>query len=88
MRVKTWHVEIYLSEEGDSTRARAVLRTGEAHVIEAVGVARRNPSDKPVAEIGDEVAVARALAHLAERLSGVASSDITAVTGQPAVLRP
>jgi hypothetical protein len=89
MRAKTWHVDIYLSEEDDdSTRARAVLRTGEARVIEATGTARRNPTDREVAEIGDEVAAARALAHLAERLSATAGADIASVTGEPAAIRP
>lgn len=86
MHTKTWTVEIFLSEEDDTTRARAVLRTGEARELTASGVARRNPHDPDIAEIGDELAVARALSHIAEQLLGTASDDITESTGTPATL--
>lgn len=87
MHTKTWHVDVYISEEDDdTTRARAVLRTGEARGLSATGLARRNPHDAEVAEIGDELATARALTHLADQLLGSARDDITASTGVPASL--
>lgn len=87
MHTKTWHVEIFISEEeDDTTHARAVLQTGEAAEIVATGVARRNPHDAEVAEIGDELAAARALSHLADQLLATVSNDITAATGAPASL--
>ena len=48
-----------------------------------VGLARLNPADRNVADIGDELAVARALADLARRLMAVTAHDIEAVTDQP-----
>ena len=87
MHTKTWTVEVFLSEEDDdTTHARAVLRCGEASDVVASGTARRNPHDAEVAEIGDELAVARALRHLSDRLLDSACSDITGVTGNPATL--
>jgi hypothetical protein len=80
MHTKTWTVKVFLSEEDRTTNARAVLHTGEAEELSAHGTASRNPHDPDVAEIGDEVATARALAALADTLLGTASADITAVT--------
>ena len=51
-----------------------------------VGQAQRNPLDPSVPEIGDELAVARALRNLAERLLHTTEKDITGVTGEPAHL--
>ncbi|WP_374214967.1 dsRBD fold-containing protein [Streptomyces longispororuber] len=45
------------------------------------GTARRNPIDRPVPEIGDELAASRALEDLALRFHDVASSDIVELTG-------
>jgi len=85
--VKTWRVELHLFESGDSTTAHATL-LAEAPGIDAVGRARRSPDDANVPEIGDEVAAARALRRLADRLLGAASDDIAAVEGHPVSLRP
>ena len=83
MHITTWSVKIYLSEEEDVTRARAVLDTGLVPHLEGEGVARRNPADLPVAEIGDELAAARALRDLANRLHEATAEDISAVTHHP-----
>jgi hypothetical protein len=40
------------------------------------GVARRHPADPPVPEIGDELAVSRALQDLAHRLHEMVSHDL------------
>ncbi|MFJ2112551.1 MULTISPECIES: DUF1876 domain-containing protein [unclassified Streptomyces] len=76
MRTKQWTVQIYLTEDDDNTRARAVLTTGDTSRIAGNGVARRNPVDRAVPEIGDELAAGRALEDLAIRLHDVASDDI------------
>jgi len=81
MQVKQWTVQILISEDGPDTLARAVLVTRDTAKVTGVGRARRNPIDRDVAEIGDEVAVSRALADLAERLHFVASDDIAQLTG-------
>ncbi len=50
-------------------------------------MSRRSTHDPAVPEIGDEVAVARALRHLADRLLDTAEEDIEAMTGEPAQVR-
>lgn len=81
MEAKQWTVQIYISEEGDSTHARAVLTTRDTATVTGRGTARRNPIDRPVPEIGDELAVSRALEDLAIRLHDVAADDIVMLTG-------
>lgn len=78
---KQWRVEIYISEhDDDTTRAEARLDTGASTHLNAVGLARRNPRDIGVPEIGDELAAARALAELAHRLLHAAADDIEGMT--------
>ncbi|WP_413812509.1 DUF1876 domain-containing protein [Streptomyces sp. OE57] len=81
MASKRWTVEIDITEEGDDTRARAVLAISENTTISGTGVARRNPIDRPIPEIGDELAVSRALEDLAIRLHDVASDNIVDLAG-------
>ena len=81
MEAKQWTVDIYITEEGDDTRARAVLRTRDTSAVTGRGVARRNPIDRPIPEIGDELAASRALEDLAIRLHDVASDDIVELAG-------
>jgi hypothetical protein len=85
--VKTWRVELHLFESEESTTAHATL-LADAPGIDAVGRARRRHDDANVPEIGDEVAAARALRRLADRLLGTAADDIAAVEGHPVSLRP
>ncbi|MFF5211107.1 DUF1876 domain-containing protein [Streptosporangium sp. NPDC000396] len=81
MEAKQWTVQIYITEEGDDTSARAILSTRDRTHLVGAGHARRNPADEPVPEIGDELAAARALTDLANRLLTVASEDIAQFTG-------
>lgn len=76
MKAKDWSVELHITEEGMDTVAHAVLLGGGEMKATGRGHARRNPIDREVPEIGDELAVSRALADLADRLDGVASMDI------------
>ncbi|XVQ90025.1 DUF1876 domain-containing protein [Microbispora siamensis] len=78
METKRWTVQIYISEHGDDTFAKAVLTTRDGHLAGA-GHARRNPVDPSVPEIGDELATARALADLADKLLVITSRDIAQV---------
>jgi hypothetical protein len=81
---KHWTVDIYIDEhDDDSTRAEARLHTRDAGQITGVGFARRNPHDVNVPEIGDELATARALSDLAQRLLQTTSEDIEDVTHKP-----
>jgi hypothetical protein len=84
--VRSWRVNIDLFETGDDTTAHAVLLAETPEHLDARGLAHRNPADTPVPEIGDEVAVARALHRLADRLLEVASADIASAQGNPAKL--
>ena len=83
MRIKTWHVELFLDEEGDRTVARAVLHTGLPTHVEGRGVTLRSPHDIDIAEIGDEVAAVRALHQLADELLRTAVGDIEAIEEAP-----
>lgn len=86
MQTRTWTVDVFISEEGATTTARAVLRTGATREVVAVGSSRRNPHDPSVPEIGDEVATARALHGLGAALLEVATDDLAEVTEEPAQL--
>jgi hypothetical protein len=78
---KRWTVDILLDEhdEGRTTRAEARLHTGDSTNVRGIGRSWRNPRDPEVPEIGDELAAARALADLADRLRTLAREDIEAI---------
>jgi len=86
--VKNWRVDLYLFEQDAATMAHAVLHTDAPTALDSRGEAHRNPGDADVPEIGDELAAARALRRLADRLLGVASSDIEAIEGREVNVRP
>lgn len=75
-----WSVEIQLDEHDGHTKAVARLRTDETTNLVGTGFARRNPADPNVPEIGEELATARALHALADRLLGAAVGDIAEIT--------
>ncbi|WP_406054710.1 DUF1876 domain-containing protein [Kribbella sp. NBC_00889] len=77
-----WSVEIFIDEHEDerTTHAEARLHTNDKTHLIGRGTARRNPNDTDIAEIGDELAVARALSSLAHALLDAATSDIEQIT--------
>jgi hypothetical protein len=81
---KQWSVTVEIDEEENTTLAHASVRTPAGQDVTGVGKAERNPLDPSVPAIGDELAVARALRDLAERLLHTTEKDITNVTGTPA----
>lgn len=81
---RTWQVEVFLYEEADHTRADAVLRTDAGTELRGSGQARRNPGDRDVAEIGDELAACRALGDLAHLLLEAATADVEQNVGAKA----
>ena len=87
-RSKTWRVQVSVVETGDNTRASALLISDQPEEFHSRGDSHRSPRDEPRGEIGDEVAVARALRHLADSLLAKAESDIKAATGTNAYVRP
>jgi hypothetical protein len=83
---RTWYVRIDLFETPDvpvgehrTTSAHAVLSTGAGTRMSGTGRARRRPGEPDVPEIGDELAVARALHELADRLLDASSADISEI---------
>ena len=80
--VKSWTVRIDIGEHEGRTRAVAHLRSHDTDTLAGVGFARLSPADRDVPEIGDEIAVARALSDLAHRLLHVATEDLEQVTGE------
>ncbi|MGR0221327.1 DUF1876 domain-containing protein [Agromyces sp. ZXT2-6] len=80
---KQWNVTVEIDEDENTTMANASLRTPAGLDVTGVGKADRNPLDPNVPEIGDELAVARALRNLSERLLHATEKDITSVTGEP-----
>lgn len=79
---KHWTVDVSIDEHDGKTRARAQLRWRDQGSV-GVGLSRLDPTDRDVAEIGDELAAARALSDLARRLMAVTAKDIEAITTQP-----
>jgi hypothetical protein len=79
----TWMVDIQLFEDNDHSSAKATLVTGtgpnKRRTVTGFGRARRSPEDANVPEIGAEIATARALRNLADRLLNTASEDISAL---------
>ena len=72
----SWHIEVLLYEDDDRTRAEAVLRTSAGTELRSEGIARRNPTDTDVPEIGEELATSRALSGLAHALFEATVADI------------
>lgn len=86
MHEKQWKIEVFIDEHENRTRARARLHNPDETGLVGVGTARLNPADANVPEIGDELAVARALSDLAHRLLEATAGDIEAITHEKAHL--
>jgi hypothetical protein len=68
-------LSIHLTEDETTTAATAVLDLRGDH-FESVGRARRNPVDPPRPLIGEELAIARALSKLEEKIMDAAQDKI------------
>jgi hypothetical protein len=77
---KRWTVVVDIDEHDGRTRAQARLHTRDTDNLIGVGLARLNTADRDVPEIGDELAVARALSDLGHKLLTTAADDLEAVT--------
>jgi hypothetical protein len=78
----TYQINVLIEEHEERTRAKARLSwAGKSFV--GIGLARLDPADEPVARIGDELAIARALADLSNQLFALTSTDIQASTHEP-----
>jgi hypothetical protein len=79
---KSCQIDVLIEEHGERTRAKARLSWAGKKFV-GVGVARLDPADEPAAQIGDELAIARALSDLANQLFALTSTDIQASTHEP-----
>jgi hypothetical protein len=77
-----WSIEVFLTEDPESTHADAVLQAG-ARKLHGHGNARRNPADPDVPRIGEELATARALSDLSQQLLHAAVGAIEAFDPRP-----
>ncbi|WP_284740565.1 DUF1876 domain-containing protein [Amycolatopsis sp. RTGN1] len=83
MREKRWNIEVIIDEDEGRTRATARLHTADDTRLSGTGTARLNPVDRNVPEVGDELAVSRALSDLAHNLLECAAGDIEELTRKP-----
>ncbi len=82
---RSWKVDIFVGEDEGHTYAEARLHTEIGDGLLGIGRAHVSAQDRDVPEIGDELAVARALTDLGHRLLLTASGDIAQVTGEQEV---
>lgn len=82
MADQIWRVSIAFTEEGDRTRADAMLElAGER--FHGFGQAKRAPKDPNVPVIGQDLAAARALSSLSHQLLDAAADRIETFEGHP-----
>jgi hypothetical protein len=75
MSTLTRHVELAFEEDGDRTRADAIVEIGGQR-FHGFGQAKRAPGDPNVPVVGEELAAARALSDLAHKLLDAAAERI------------
>jgi hypothetical protein len=84
---REWVVRLSITGDGDDTSATAVLLADAAGEVSASGDSHRSGQDPPTPGIGAEVAAARALRHLADRLMAVAETEVGQQTGEDVHIR-
>ncbi|MDS1269154.1 DUF1876 domain-containing protein [Lipingzhangella sp. LS1_29] len=86
---KRWNVDILVSEEAEGNQAYTWAEVGlvspDLPNLRGHGVARKHPEDMDVPEIGEELAVSRALSDLARQLRQAAWQDIGESTGMAGI---
>jgi hypothetical protein len=75
MSDQNWSVQIAFTEEGDRTRADAILELASQR-FHGFGQAKRAPEDPSVPVIGQDLAAARALSDLSHQLLNAAAERI------------
>lgn len=76
-----WTIRVSV-HPGDDSVAHAVLVVQGMPELEATGASHRSPGDPADPVIGQEVAVARALRHLADEVLQRATAQVSASTGE------
>ena len=85
--LRHWTVDVYVGEDDGQTYAEAALNDDIGNHVLGTGRARVSPIDINVPEIGDEIAVGRALTNLGHRLLHTAAGDIETITHEHVRLR-
>lgn len=85
-QTRTWDLHVHIIERERETTADILLTTDAGAVVTGRGAAHRNPRDTDVPEVGDEIAVSRALSQLAHKLLDVAARRISQVEHRPVKL--
>jgi hypothetical protein len=80
MASKVWSIEVFLTEDAETTQAEALLKLPDRE-FQGHGKARRNPTDPDVPRIGEELATARALSDMSHRLLHAAAEAIEVFEG-------
>ena len=80
MPEQNWRVYVSFTEDADRTRADATLELA-SQKFHGFGQAKRAPGDPSVPVIGEELAAARALSHLAHQLLEAAVDRIESFEG-------
>ena len=68
-------IHVHIDEDTDTTLAFLELNLRGEH-FEATGRARRNPQDRPMPVVGEELAIARALSGLTNQVMEAAQTKI------------
>jgi Domain of unknown function (DUF1876) len=77
-----WRVDIAFTEEGERTRADAILELASQR-FHGFGQAKRAPEDPSVPVIGQDLAAARALSDVSHQLLQAAAQRIEEFEGHP-----
>ena len=85
-KAKTFTVTVEVVEEGHVTDAHARLRIADDELV-GHGKARRSPDDPDRPLIGDELAIARSLLILAQKLGEKVDEGIAAYEGHEVHVR-
>jgi len=78
-----WHIEMEFQEDGDRTKAVALVRLADGTEVRAHGYSTRHHADSPQLRVGEEVAGARALNDLAMQLLTKAHDELKEGTSAP-----
>jgi hypothetical protein len=79
---KVWTIEVDIAENVDETRAVARLNIA-GQQLSGFGRAKRNPADPSLPRVGEELATARALSELTQKLLEEAAGIIEGHEGEP-----
>ena len=85
MPEQSWTVNISFTEDGDRTRADAILDLA-SQKFHGFGQAKRAPADPNVPVVGQDLAAARALSDLSHKLLEAAAERIESFEGHPVKL--